>query len=67
MKNRMMKYMKLKNTDNWSKIMGPVLDAYNNNPHSITKIAPNKVNKDNEIQVLMKIVKEQKRKVIILN
>ena len=40
MKNRMMKYMKLKNTDNWSKIMSPVLDAYNNNP--ITKIAPNK-------------------------
>ncbi len=23
MKNRMMKYMKLKNTDNWSKIIGP--------------------------------------------
>ena len=47
MKNRMMKYMKLKNTDNWSKIISPVLDAYNNSPHSTTKIAPNKVNKDN--------------------
>ncbi len=33
MKNRMMKYMKLKNTRNWSKIMSPVLDAYNNSPH----------------------------------
>ena len=58
MKNRMMKYMKLKNTDNWSKIMGPVLDAYNNTPHSTTKIAPNKVNKENEVQVLMNINKK---------
>ncbi len=57
-----MKYMKLKNTDNWSKIMTPVLDAYNKNPHSITKIAPNKVNKENEIQVLMNISKEQKKR-----
>jgi hypothetical protein len=61
MKNRMMKYMKLKNTSNWSKIMSPVLDAYNNSPHSTTKIAPNKVNKDNEIQVSMNINKEQKK------
>ena len=67
MKNRMMKYMKLKNTDNWSKIVSPVLDAYNNNPHSITKIAPNKVHKDNEIQVKMNIHKRAKIKVIILN
>ena len=37
MKNRMMKYMKLKNTDNWSKKMNPVLDACNNNPHSKLK------------------------------
>ncbi len=36
MKNRMMKYMKLKNTDNWSKIISPVLDAYNNSPHLTT-------------------------------
>jgi hypothetical protein len=61
MKNRMMKYMKLKNTDNWSKIMGPVLDAYNNTPHSTTKIAPNKVNKENEVQVLMNISKKAKK------
>ena len=62
MKNRMMKYMKLKNTDNWSKIISPVLDAYNNSPHSTTKIAPNKVNKENEIQVLMNISKRAKKK-----
>ena len=61
MKNRMMKYMKLKNTSNWSKIMSPVLDAYNNSPHSTTKIAPNKVNKDNEIQVSMNINKRAKK------
>ncbi len=57
-----MKYIKLKNTDNWSKIITPVLDAYNNSPHSTTKIAPNKVNKDNEIQVLMNINKSAKKK-----
>ncbi len=51
--------MKLKNTDDWAKIMnpGPVFDAYNNSPHLATKIAPNRVNKDNEIQVLMNINK----------
>ena len=42
--------------------MTPVLDAYNNNPHSITKLAPNKVNTDNEIQVLMNISKRAKKK-----
>ena len=62
MNNRMMKYMKLKNTDNRPKVMGPVLDAYNNNPHSITTIATNKVNKENEIQVKMNIHKRAKIK-----
>ena len=61
MKNRMMKYMRSKNTDNWAKIMNPVLDAYNTSPHSATKIAPNKVNKDNEVQVLMNISKRAKK------
>jgi hypothetical protein len=60
MKNRM-KYKKLKNTDNWSKIVNLVLYAYNNSPHSTTKIAPNKVNKDNKIQVLMNITKRAKK------
>ncbi len=62
MKNRMTKYMKLKNTDNWSKIVSPVLDAYHNRSHSTTKIAPNKVIKDNEIQVLMNINKRGKKR-----
>ncbi len=58
--------MKLKNTDNWSKIMGPVLDAYNNSPHSMTKIAPYKVNKDNQNQVLIKINDRAKKRIIII-
>ncbi len=57
----MMKYMKLKNTDDWAKIMSLVLDAYNNSPHSSTKIAPIKVNKDNGVQVLMNISKRAKK------
>ncbi len=40
----------------------PVLDAYNNSPHSATKIAPNKVDKENEIQALMNISKSAKKK-----
>ncbi len=51
MKNRKMKCMKSKNTDNWSKIMTPVLDAYNNSPHSITKIAPNKVKRQSDSSI----------------
>ncbi len=56
MKNRMMKYMKLKNTDNWSKIVSPVSDAYNNSPHSTNKIAPNKVKKENEMAMIFMLV-----------
>ncbi len=41
--------------------MIPALDAYNNSSHSTTKIAPNKVNKDNENQVLMNIGKKAKK------
>jgi hypothetical protein len=41
--------------------VSPVLDAYNNSPHSTSKIAPNKVNKYNEIQVLMNISKRAKK------
>jgi hypothetical protein len=50
MKNRM-KYMnlKLKHSVNWSKIVSPVLNTYNNSPHSPTKISPNNAKKDNEI------------------
>ena len=34
--------MKLKNSYYWAKIMAPVLEAYNNTPHSTTKRAPKK-------------------------
>ncbi len=43
--------MKWKNTGNQSKIVSPVLELNNNIPDSTTKIAPNKANIDNEIQV----------------
>jgi hypothetical protein len=43
-------------------MISPVFDAYDNSPHSTTKIAPNKVNKNNEIQVLMNINKRAKKK-----
>jgi hypothetical protein len=60
--------MKLKNTDHWSKIVSHVSsDAFNNSPHSTTKIAPSKVNKENEIQVLLNINKRANKRVIILN
>ena len=55
----MMKYMKLKNTDNWAKLMGPVLEAHNNTPYSKNKIAQNKVNKENAISEFKNINKEQ--------
>ncbi len=43
--------------------MGPVLDAYNNNnPHSITKITPNKDNKGNEMQLKINVDKRAKTK-----
>ncbi len=45
--------------------MSPVLDAYNNSPHSATKIAPYKVNKDNEVQVLINISKRAKKEHIL--
>jgi hypothetical protein len=34
--------MNLKNTDNWSKILSHVLDAYYNSPHAAEKIAQKK-------------------------
>ncbi len=55
-----------KNTDKWAKIISPVLYAYNNSPHSSTKIAPNKFSKDNDIQVLMNISKEPKKEHVLL-
>jgi hypothetical protein len=55
-----MKYMKLKNTDNWAKTMTPELEAYNYTPHSTAKIAPNKVDEDYKFDVLKNISKRAK-------
>ncbi len=38
-----MKYIKLKKSDVWSKIMSPVR-CFKNSPHTATKMAPKKVN-----------------------
>ena len=61
MKNRMTKYMKLIGTDNWSKIIAPVLSAYNNTKHTSTGIAPNDINKGNEVLARMHMSKKAKK------
>jgi transposase InsO family protein len=51
LKTMMMKYMKLTNTYNWSKILGPCLDSYNSTKHSATGVAPNNVNSSNQVAI----------------
>ena len=53
--------MKLTNTDNWSKIIGPCLDAYNNTKHSATGVAPNDVNKDNQVAIQRRLDERSKK------
>jgi hypothetical protein len=50
-KYKLIKYMELNDTKNWSQFLEPVLEAYNNTPHSTTKVAPNKVNESNEGEI----------------
>ena len=45
--------MELNDTKNWLEFLEPVLEAYNNTPHSKTKVAPNKVDK-NEVAKSLK-------------
>ena len=54
-KYKLVKYMELQGSMNWSEFLQPVLDAYNNTKHSATGVAPNDVNKKNEIQIAMKL------------
>ena len=42
-----------------------VMPCISNTPHSTTKIASNKVNKENEIQVLMNMNKRAKKEHIL--
>ena len=62
MKNRMYKYMHSHHTDNWAKIIPDILKAYNNTPHSSTKISPNDINKGNETEARMNILKRSRKK-----
>ena len=59
-KGKLVKYMNLHNTKNWSEFLPSVLDAYNNTKHSATGVAPNDVNSKNEIQIAMKLRKHAK-------
>jgi transposase InsO family protein len=61
-KNRLYKYMAYHNTDNWSKILPKIIDAYNDTPHSSTGIAPNDVNASNAMQAKLNMAKRAKRK-----
>ena len=54
-KYKLVKYMELHNTTNWSDFLQPVLQAYNNTKHSATGVAPNDVNSKNETQIAMKL------------
>ena len=52
--------MNLHDIKNWSEFLPQVLEAYNNNKHSATGIAPNEVSSKNELQVAMKLRRHAK-------
>ena len=59
-KGKLIKYMKLHNTKNWSDFLPQVLNAYNNTKHSATGVAPNNVSSKNELEIAMKLKKQAK-------
>jgi len=59
-KTKLIKYMSLHDTKNWSEFLPQVLEAYNNTKHSATGVAPNEVSSKNELQVAMKLRKHAK-------
>ena len=59
-KYKLIKYMELQGSPNWSSFLQPVLDAYNKTKHTSTGVAPNDVNSKNEVQVAMKMKKKAK-------
>jgi hypothetical protein len=61
LKTMMMKYMKLTNTDNWSKMIGPCLDSYNSTKHSATGVAPNDVNSSNQVAIQRRLYEKSKK------
>jgi hypothetical protein len=63
MKNRMYKYMTIHDTDNWASVIKVLLEAYNNTPHSSTKIAPNKIDESNMMEARMNMLSNKKTKV----
>ncbi len=59
-KYKLIQYMELHNTNNWSDFLQPVLTAYNNTKHSATGVAPNDVNSKNETQIAIKLKSKAK-------
>ena len=59
-KTKLIKYMNLLDTKNWSEFLPQVLEAYNNTKHSATGVAPNDVNSKNELQIAMRLRKHAK-------
>ena len=59
-KGKLIKYMSLHNTKNWSDFLPQVLEAYNSTKHSATGVAPIEVSSKNELQVAMKLRKHAK-------
>ena len=58
-----MRYMKLKHTDNWSKMFYRDMDAYNDSFRLSTKITHEKFKEAYKYQVFIKTDKEQNIKI----
>ena len=54
-KYKLIKYMELHITTNWSDFLQPVLTAYSNTKHSAAGVSPNDVNSKNEMQIAMEL------------
>ena len=59
-KGKLIKYMRLHITKNWSDFLPQELNAYNNTKHSATGVAPNNVSSKNELEISMKLRKHAK-------
>lgn len=63
MKNRLYKYMEIKDDAKWYDVLDDILFSYNNTPHSATGFAPVDVSEENAGIIRMRLHKRAKRKV----
>jgi hypothetical protein len=61
-KTRLYKYMAYKDTQNWSDALDILVNAYNNTPHSSTRISPNNITEENETQARMNMLRRARTK-----